>query len=124
MKSAQGLIETATGFWELGMFSDAWDTVESMSPDERTTAAALDIRLKILTALSQWDLGEHIASLLIHAGEEERKTVARFHHAHARSLHESARYDESREAVRRAVEAWRGIQKELSDDDLSALFHG
>ncbi|MDA8909236.1 hypothetical protein N9I65_03570 [bacterium] len=115
-------LEQETGYFELGMFTDAWELIETLLPDEKTEAPVLDLRLRILTALSQWDLGEHIASLLIHAGEAEKKTVARFYHAHARSLYESARYDDAREAVRHAVEAWRGIQKELSDDDLKALF--
>ncbi|MDF1863167.1 MAG: tetratricopeptide repeat protein, partial [Verrucomicrobiales bacterium] len=61
-------------------------------------------------------------SLLVHAGEESRQTVARFHHARARCLYQSGDYDSARKEIRRAVDAWRGIQHELSDDDLNALF--
>jgi hypothetical protein len=104
------------------MFSEAWEATEELPPEDRTSEPALVIRLQILTALAQWDLGEHVASLLIHAGEESRQTVSRFHHARARCFYQSGDYDSARKEIRRAVDAWRGIQRELSDDDLNALF--
>lgn len=114
-------LEQETGYFELGMFTDAWELIETLLPDEKTEAPVLDLRLRILTALSQWDLGEHIASILLSGGEESRKAIARFHHARARALWQSGDYDSARDHFRLAVEAWRGIQKELSDDDLNAL---
>ena len=115
-------MEQATGYWELGMFSDAWDTVELLPPDEKTESPVLDLRLRILTALAQWELGEQIANLLLHAGDDERRTVARFHHARARSFWQCERYDDARREFRRAVEAWLEVRREFDDDDLTALF--
>lgn len=122
MESPQELIEAATGYLELCMFSDAWETIESVPPEEKTTAEVLDVRLRILTALSQWELGEQIAALLVHAGENEKKTVARFHLARSRVLYQSGQFDDSRKEVRKAVEAWRDVRLEMTDDDLKALF--
>ncbi|MDA7922796.1 hypothetical protein N9B73_13700, partial [Verrucomicrobiales bacterium] len=67
-------------------------------------------------------LVEHLAELLLYAGESESKTVARFHHARARVFYEAREYQKARESFKRSVGAWLGIQKELSDDDLNALF--
>ena len=122
MATPQELIETATGYLELGTFEDAWETVENLPPEEKTTATVLDIRLRILTALAHWELGEHIADLLIHAGDDHRKTVARFHHARARVLWQSGEFENSRSQFRKAVGAWKDVRREFSDDDLEALF--
>ncbi len=114
MDSSQEILKQASGYCELGMFPDAWDLIESLPPDKKTEAPVLDFRLRILTALSQCELGEQIANLLLHAGDDERRTVARFHHARARSLWQCDRYDDARSEFRRAVDAWRGIQKKLA----------
>ena len=52
------------------MFSDAWEATEELPPEDRSSEPALVIRLQTLTAIAQWDLGNHVASLLIYAGEE------------------------------------------------------
>ncbi|MDA7922794.1 hypothetical protein N9B73_13690 [Verrucomicrobiales bacterium] len=93
-------LESATGYSELGMFLDAWDLIESIPPEEKTKAPTLDLRLQILTALSQWDLGEHLAELLLYAGESESKTVARFHYARARAFYEMGEYQKARESLK------------------------
>ena len=95
------LLEEAGGYVALGMFSDAWEATEELPPEERTSEPALVIRLQVLTGLAQWELGEHVASLLVHAGEESRQTVARFHHARARCLYQSGDYDSARKEIRR-----------------------
>ena len=69
-------LEEAGGYFALGMFSDAWEATEELPPEDRTSEPALVIRLQTLTAIAQWDLGNHVASLLIYAGEGSRQTVA------------------------------------------------
>jgi len=114
-------LEQAEGFIELGMFSDAWQVIEDLPPEEKTNEPVLVIRLRILTDLSQWELGEHVASVLLSGGEESRKTVARFHHARARVLWQSGDFDGARDQFRLAVNAWRDVRREFSDEDLNAL---
>lgn len=122
MESRQAIMEKATGYFELGMFSDAWDLIEELPPAEKTDAPVLGLRLRILTALSQWELGEQIAAHLKFAGEDEKRTVARFHHARARVLWQSGDYDGARSEFRKAVEAWLDVREEFSDEDLNSLF--
>lgn len=74
-------LEQAEGYVALGMFSDAWEVIEDLPPEEKTSEPVLVIRIRILTGLFQWELGEEMARLLLSGGERSRKTVARFHHA-------------------------------------------
>jgi hypothetical protein len=111
----------AEGYFELGMFSESWETLESINASERASSPVLEIRLRILTALSQWDLGEQIASVLIHSGEKAKRTVSRFHHARSRVFYQTGDFTRARAEIRKAVDAWADIRKELSDDDLTAL---
>ena len=115
-------LSRAEGFLELGMFSDAWEVIEDLPVKEKTSEPVLVIRLRILTGLSQWDLGEHVASILLSGGEESRKAIARFHHARGRALWQTGDFSGARERFRHAVETWLDVRKEFSDDDLNALF--
>ncbi len=115
-------LSAARGYIELEMFSEAWEEIEALPPQEKVSPVVLDCRLRILTALSQWDLGEQVAATLAHAGEKEKKTVARFHHARARGLWQSGQHADSRSEFRKAVEAWVDVRKEFSADDLKSLF--
>ena len=99
-------VEEAIGYLELGMLSEAWEIIEDLPPEEKTNEPVLVIRLRILTGLSQWELGEHIASVLLSGGDESRQAVARFHHARARALWQSGDYDGARDQFRLAVDAW------------------
>ena len=120
-ESAEVLIEKAKGYFELSMFAESWETVETLPSSRKTDTLVLDLRLRILTSLSQWELGQQLAGLLIYAGDSERRTVARFHHAHARALWQSGEFRAARLHFRRAVEAQLDVRKEFDDDDLEAL---
>ncbi|MDF1659663.1 MAG: hypothetical protein P1U58_18760, partial [Verrucomicrobiales bacterium] len=59
------------------MFSDAWEATEELPPEERTSEPALVIRLQILTALAQWDLGEHSKLKLAYEGVSKKASDRR-----------------------------------------------
>jgi len=85
--------------------------------------------LRVLTALSQWELGEHVANILVASAiepEKCRETVARFYHAHARCLCDAGDYEGARGEMREASLAWPEIRIELVDDDglAAALWDG
>lgn len=117
-------LEAAEGYLELGMFSAAWDATEELPPEERASEPVSEIRLRILTALAQWSLGEEIARLLLHGDDRSRRTVARFRHARGRVLWQSGDFASARDQFRRTVEAWKDLRREFGDDDLDALFRG
>jgi hypothetical protein len=110
----------AEGFFELGMFEEAWNETEELPPIDRTEPLVLELRLRILTALSQWELGESVAKILIPSPVEPdkcRETCARFHHARARYLCETGDNEAARLAMRAASDAWPEIRMELVDDE-------
>ena len=113
-------ITTAEGYLELGMFEDAWAATEGLPPEERTAPLVLELRLRVLTAMEKWDLGEHLASLVTKSEVKPkkcRKTVARFRHAFARHLGESGETDRAKAQVKLAVETWNPIRAEIVEDD-------
>lgn len=120
MKEFEQSVEEAEGFLELQMFEDAWNRLEEISPQHKSEASVLVLRLKILTALSQWDLGQEIANLLNQSLSKEdpnREFVARFYHARAGCCADSESYEEAREWMRKASEAWEDIRMELLEDE-------
>ena len=113
-------LTTAEGYFDLGMFEDAWNATEELPPLDRVEPLVLELRLRILTATGQWDLGDHIANVLVCSDiepEKCRETVARFRHAHARHLCESGLMVLAKEQVRLAVDAWEPIRAEIVEDD-------
>lgn len=111
----------AEGFTSLGMLSEAWEVIEDLPPKEKTSEPVLRIRLQVLTGLSKWELGAHIASVLLSGDQESRKVVSRFFLARGRGLAREEDYDGMRAEIRKAVDAWEDVRTELSDDDLNAL---
>lgn len=101
-------ITRAEGYFELGMQQEAWDALEELPPIDRTDPLVLELKLRILTALSQWELGESVANVLITSAPEParcRETCARFHHARARYLCETGDHEAARLAMRAASDA-------------------
>ncbi|MEM6822238.1 MAG: hypothetical protein AAF558_09880 [Verrucomicrobiota bacterium] len=120
MKDAEQLLLEAEVFVELHMYEDAWNRIEEIAPEDKTEASVLVLRLRILTALSQWDLGHEIARLLHRSFAKEdplREFVARFYHARARCCAELNSYEEARKWMRSASEAWKDIRLKLVDDE-------
>lgn len=117
-------LTTAEGYFDLGMFEDAWNVTEELPPIDRTEPLALELRLRILTGLSQWELGEHIANVLVSSAvkpQKCRETVAKFRHGYARYLCQTGMIVLAKEQIRLAVEAWEPIRKEIVDDDGLAM---
>lgn len=103
------------------MFHDSVKPRRQLAPPiDRTEPLVLELRLRILTALSQWELGESVANVLITSAIEParcRDTCARFHHARARYLCETGDHKAARLAMRAASDAWPEIRIELVDDE-------
>ena len=109
----------AEGFFELGMLNDAWNQTEELPPIDRVEPLVLELRLRILTALEKFELGESIASVLVSSAIEPARcheTVARFHHARARHLCAKGDNEAARLAMRAASDVWPDIRIEMVDD--------
>jgi hypothetical protein len=81
----------------------------------------IDLRLRILTNLSKWDLGDNLAGVLQYAGEDDedaqryRITRAEFYHARARALVAEGDTAAAKERAKQASELWPPIRLEMID---------
>jgi hypothetical protein len=82
----------------------------------------IDLRLRILTNLGKWDLGDDLASVLRYAGEDDddaqryKITCAEYQHARARALVAEGDTAGAKERVKLAGELWPPIRLEMVDD--------
>ena len=58
-------ITKAQGFFDLGLFDDAWLTIDDLQPAGRDTRDALELRLKILSATERWSQCQFLAEGLV-----------------------------------------------------------
>jgi len=62
---------TAEGFLDLGMAKEAWDELDEIAPSDRAHPTVLGMRLRILEAMEQWQMGAEIAKGAVRAYPEE-----------------------------------------------------
>ena len=75
----------AEGFFLLRMLSDAWEVTEEMAPIDRIEPLVLELRLRILTESGRWELGGHLAGVLI-ASAIKPKMCRELDRRHTRKL--------------------------------------
>jgi len=116
------------GFFELGMFEEAWAETEELPPIDRVEPIVCELRLRVATALEKWELGEALASVLVSSAvqpEKCRETVARFYYARAVALCDAGELKKARLAIRAASDALPDIRLEVIDDErLSTVLGG
>jgi lipopolysaccharide biosynthesis regulator YciM len=67
----QQALEHAEGYWMLGMFDDAEDQLDRLTPASRITPQALKIRLGIYMDMKRWKISAEIAKQLMKLEPEE-----------------------------------------------------
>ena len=100
------IITEAEGYADLGMWSEACEALEALSPEAKATPLALRVRLRCCPPLGAWSLGEHVAGLLRDGNRCDRACAAGFYHAHARRLLKAGDRQRATEAIQAAVEAF------------------
>jgi len=98
------LLTEAIGYIELGMFQDAWDTLESISPEQRDLAVVLKVRLEIYRGLGKYEGMEAVASHLCRILPEEPQNWISCAYAQRRHLGIEIAEKTLLEAVRRFPE--------------------
>jgi len=91
---------------DLRRYEEAWAAVDALPPEQRTTPAALRVRLRCCCGLTRWDLGEEIASVLEAGDAESRVVAAAFYHALAIAQLQDGDRDDARESAKKAIAAW------------------
>ncbi|MCW1917044.1 hypothetical protein OJ996_25870 [Luteolibacter sp. GHJ8] len=113
-------LKEAEGFAELGLWQDAWDTIDKLPADERMKPAALRLRLVICPYLEAWGPGAAVAKLLCGGDETDRKTAGCYYRDLAKLYIAHGEIDSARVALRDCVEAWPEVRPELLDDPVIA----
>ena len=87
MTKAARLINEADGLASLGLYSDAWEVLESLPPTDRVLPAALAVRLMVCLGMARWELGQEVVRC-IGPGDasKHREAAGRFHLGHAIAL--------------------------------------
>jgi hypothetical protein len=82
------IILEAEGHAELGLFSEAWELVESLPPEVRLNESVVSVRLLVCAGLEKWTLGRELCRLI--GGEHSlnsRAAAGGFLIAYADHLH-------------------------------------
>jgi hypothetical protein len=94
------------GLADLGMWEDAWLSLDGLNPDERSTPAALRLRLRCCPRMNAWALGEAVAGMLREGPTADRNAAAVFYHANARRLIHAGNLPAAEASVSAAIETW------------------
>lgn len=91
----------------LGLYGDAWETLERLPSGCRSHRAVYAVRLLICTGLKKWELGLAFASeITADCTPGEREAAGRFHLALAESLCAVKREDSAYLALRLLSDIW------------------
>jgi tetratricopeptide (TPR) repeat protein len=71
MNATKKLITVAQGYLELGMYQEAWDALDEVSPERRYAPNVLLVRLEIYRSLKKWDAMASVAKHLTSALPED-----------------------------------------------------
>lgn len=93
----------AQGYYELGMFGEAWARLAELSPEERARPAALRLRIQLHLATGEWAEGLAVSRQLREVSPDE---AAGYIHG-AYCLHELGKTEEAREWLMDGPEALR-----------------
>ncbi|MBB5350221.1 lipopolysaccharide biosynthesis regulator YciM [Haloferula luteola] len=112
----RAMTEEAEGYAMLGMWHDAWEAIQSLPVEQRSSPEALRIRLRCSQGSQAWKMGVSVAEALEKGSERDREAVARFYSARAHSEVAADRMASARKSIKMACEAWPPIHIELARD--------
>lgn len=73
-------VTEAEGLAELGLWQDAWDALEALPAEDRSTPAVSRVRLACCPPLDAWELGKQLADLLREGDKDDRRSATTFYH--------------------------------------------
>ncbi|MCW1915988.1 hypothetical protein OJ996_20540 [Luteolibacter sp. GHJ8] len=109
-------IKQAEGLAELGLWEEAWETLDELSALDRIMPPALRIRLDCCPHMNAWLEGMEIAKLLRDGTAENRLAAAHFYLELARLYIENEEWEGARRAVQDCVMALPEGHEELLKD--------
>jgi hypothetical protein len=110
-------LNTAEGLVIIGLYQDAWDTIEELPPEFETLPRVLRVRLACCIGLDAWERGSEIASLMAQMDlERTTSTTLRPSGSPSAIPWERGLVTEAREVITRAIQASPKVREEILDD--------
>lgn len=110
------MLSEAEGLADLGLWAEAWETLEALPPEARSEPAALRVRLRCCPGVGAWDIGEHVAGVLCYGKDTDREVAAGFYHALAVFHAKAGNREGAEDAIKCAVDTWPDIRLDLIED--------
>jgi primosomal protein N'' len=82
--SIAAIPRTAQGYFDHGLFTEAWEILDVLSVDVRESNEAMELRLKILAATERWEQCQFLAEGLVQRFPSWR--LPRLHGAEAKAI--------------------------------------
>lgn len=102
------IVNTARGYYQLGMGEDAWSALENLQRSDRCLhPEVIALRLLILALMKRWDCGGALVDSI--TGDHHidcRAAAGAYLLAHASALCDIGAHDAARRSVRRAAELY------------------
>ena len=101
------IIEEANRLASLGLYEEAWRTLDTLPQILSKQLAALALRLRLCVELKKWGMGVEIAANFDRSSlKEHREAAGRFHLAHAVIACKAGDLDKAKLAVRLLSKIW------------------
>lgn len=113
MAGSMSDLERARGYFDLGMFEDAWLAVEAMPLGRLNDADVLLLRFEILAALERWDFIEAMS-----------KAVARMHPYEERLVELAAEAVERTKGNQARIDFMDDLKQDVADSALELYERG
>jgi hypothetical protein len=95
------------GFADLGLFVEAWETLEELPFDKRLGEQVIAVRLRVCTGLQTVGMGVELSKLIdSRQASQAREACGRFLSAHSDYLHAAGDRDGALAQVKAAVAVW------------------
>lgn len=118
-----GPLNEALGYIELGLFQEAWEALDRLPPDEKTSPGVMRLRLPCAIHFQRWDMVETLAEVLRYGDRDDQVIAAATFKTLAVIACRDGRPKLAKHYVRTAVQVFPGIRTEILDDPtLCALF--
>lgn len=111
-------IKAAEGYVELGLFQEAWDELDDLPPEEKTSPTVMRLRLPCSIHFEKWDMVETLAEILRYGDSDDQLIAAATFKTLAVVACRTGKTELAKRYVRSAVEVAPEIRLEIIDDEL------
>lgn len=111
-------VDEAEGFVDLGLYEEAWGTLDNLEPEQRTLPEVIRLRIQCAVGLERWSMVQTLADHLSCGADKDREAAGRAYLLLAIVSTRVRKIEAAKEFVRLAIQAWPKLRVEIIDDPL------